>query len=87
MVERSKTPLLPEHELLALGFQIILYANAALYLGSYAIRKGLAVLRQAGTTAGLLDQMLTFEERQELIGLRQADDYERDLVTRIRGRS
>jgi 2-methylisocitrate lyase-like PEP mutase family enzyme len=86
MVERSKTPLLPENVLLSLGFQIILYANAALYLGSYAIRKGLAVLRQAGTTEALLDQMLTFEERQELVGLRQADEYERDLVVRIRGR-
>ena len=34
MVERSKTPLLPEGELKAMGFRIILYANAALYLGS-----------------------------------------------------
>ncbi len=80
MVERSKTPLLPAHELLALGFQIILFANAALYLGSYAIKKGLAVLRHAGTTESLLHQMLTFEERQHLVGLRQADEAERDLV-------
>jgi hypothetical protein len=28
--------------------------------------------------------MLTFDERQELVGLRQADDYERDLVARVR---
>ena len=30
MIERSKTPLLPEKELLAMGFNIILYANAAM---------------------------------------------------------
>jgi hypothetical protein len=31
--------------------------------------------------------MLTFEERQELVGLRQADEYERELAARVRGRS
>lgn len=86
MVERSKTPLLPERELLGMGFNIILYANAALYLGSYAIRQGLAVLRKDGTTRSLLDRMTTFEERQALIGLDRADAYERDLVARVRSR-
>jgi len=84
MVERSKTPLLPERELLGMGFNIILYANAALYLGSYAIRQGLGVLRREGTTQSLLDRMTTFEERQALIGLDRADAYERDLVARVR---
>jgi len=83
MVERSKTPLLPERQLLDMGFQIILYANAALYLGSHAIRHGLSVLKQEGTTASLLDRMLSFAERQELIGLAKADDAERDLVARV----
>jgi len=83
MVERSKTPLLPTAELAEMGFRIILYANAALYLGAYAIREGLAVLRSAGTTQSLLDRMMTFGERQQLIGLDQADAYERDLVARV----
>jgi 2-methylisocitrate lyase-like PEP mutase family enzyme len=86
MVERSKTPLLPERELLAMGFNVILYANAALYLGSYAVRQGLAVLRKEGTTQSLLDRMTTFQERQALIGLDRADAYERDLVARVRSR-
>ncbi|UHL63898.1 isocitrate lyase/phosphoenolpyruvate mutase family protein [Paralcaligenes sp. KSB-10] len=83
MVERSKTPLLPADQLLGMGFQIILYANAALYLGAYAIRRGLAVLRSAGTTESLLDVMMTFGERQALIGLDRADAYERSLVERV----
>ena len=86
MVERSKTPLVPERDLLAMGYNIILYANAALYLGSYAIRQGLAVLRREGTTQSLLDRMTTFDERQALIGLDRADAYERDLVARVRAR-
>jgi len=83
MVERSKTPLLPADDLARMGFQIILYANAALYLGAYAIREGLAVLRATGSTESLLDHMLTFGERQQLIGLDKADAYERDLVNRV----
>jgi len=87
MIERSRTPLLPEAELKAMGYSIILYANAALYLGAFAIRQGLAVLREQGTTESLLDRMLSFSERQALIGLPQADAYERDLVARVDAKS
>ncbi len=86
MVERSRTPLLPEKELLAMGFNIILYANAALYLGSFAIRKGLEVLKKERTTESLLDRMTTFQERQQLIGLAKVDAAERELVERVKRR-
>ncbi|MEN9773917.1 MAG: 2,3-dimethylmalate lyase [Pseudomonadota bacterium] len=84
MVERSKTPIVPEAELKAMGYRVILYANAALYLGAFAIRAGLAVLRQEGSSVNLLDRMMSFEERQALIGLAEADAYERDLIARVR---
>ena len=87
MVERSKTPLLPADVLRSFGFQIILYANASLYLGAHAVQRGLAVLREAGTTESMLDHMLTFQERQDVVGLARADEYERDLVARVRSRS
>jgi 2-methylisocitrate lyase-like PEP mutase family enzyme len=83
MVERSKTPILPEAELREMGYRIILYANASLYLGAYAIRQGLATLRAEGSTQSMLDRMLTFQERQQLIGLDKADAYERGLVGRV----
>lgn len=83
MVERSKTPILPEAELKEMGYRIILYANAALYLGAYAIRQGLATLRAEGSTQSMFDRMLTFQERQKLIGLDKADAYERRLVERV----
>jgi 2-methylisocitrate lyase-like PEP mutase family enzyme len=86
MVERSKTPLLPEKELLAMGFNIILYANAALYLGSFAIRQGLEVLKTARTTESLLDRMTTFQARQQLIGLAKVDAAERELIERVKQR-
>jgi len=86
MVERSKTPLVPTADLAEMGFRIILYANAALYLGAYAIREGLSVLRSTGTTQSLLERMMTFGERQKLIGLDKADAYERGLVERVNQR-
>jgi 2-methylisocitrate lyase-like PEP mutase family enzyme len=84
MIERSKTPLLPEAELKAMGYSIIIYANAALYLGSFAIKQGLDVLRREGTTASLIERMTTFQDRQQLVGLHKTDAYERDLVERVR---
>ncbi len=66
-----------------MGFNIILYANAALYLGAFAIKHGLEVLRREGTTHSLLERMLSFQERQALVGLEQADAYERGLLERV----
>jgi len=83
MVERSRTPLTPESELLDWGFNIILYANAALYLGSYAIRQGMEVLKKERISTNLLERMTTFQQRQQLIGLDKADAAERDLVARV----
>jgi len=84
MVERSKTPLLPAAQLGEMGFKIIIYANAALYLGAFAIREGMRVLREEGTTASMLDRMMTFTDRQALVGLDDADAYERDVVERVK---
>ena len=86
MIERSRTPLVPEKELLAMGFNVILYANAALYLGSFAIKQGLEVLRKEGTTESMLDRMTSFQERQKLVGLDKLDAAERDLVARVDAR-
>ena len=87
MIERSKTPLLPASELAEMGYSIILYANAALYLGAHAIRHGLGVLREQGTTESLLDRMMSFGERQKLVGLDKVDAYERDLVAKVDART
>ncbi len=86
MIERSRTPLVPEKELLAMGFNIILYANAALYLGSFAVRQGLEVLRKQGTTESIIDRMTSFQQRQQLVGLEKIDAAERELVARVDSR-
>ncbi|MEI6114309.1 MAG: isocitrate lyase/phosphoenolpyruvate mutase family protein [Burkholderiales bacterium] len=83
MIERSRTPLVPEKQLLSMGFNLIWYANAALYLGSHAIRQGLDVLKREGTTESIIDRMTSFQERQKLVGLDKFDAAERDLIARV----
>lgn len=83
MVEGGKTPLVPAQQLGRLGYKIVLYANAALRLGTFAVQHGLRVLRETGSTQSILDRMTTWNERQALVRLDEHDRYERDLAERI----
>jgi 2-methylisocitrate lyase-like PEP mutase family enzyme len=80
MVEGGKSPLIPAARLSELGFQIVLYANLALRLGALAIKRGLDELREQGTSAGMLDQILPWEERQTIVGLGETSERELHLL-------
>jgi 2-methylisocitrate lyase-like PEP mutase family enzyme len=68
VVEGGATPQLPADELGALGFSIVLYANAALRGAVHGMRVVLEHLRRTGSTRGVLEQMIGWEQRQELVG-------------------
>jgi 2-methylisocitrate lyase-like PEP mutase family enzyme len=68
VVEGGATPQLPAQELGALGFSIVLYANAALRGAVHGMRVVLEHLRRTGSTIGALEQMIDWEQRQELVG-------------------
>ena len=68
MVEGGRTPLLPLAELEALGFAIVLYANAALRAALLGARTVLQSLHREGSTAQVIDRLLPWEERQALVG-------------------
>jgi 2-methylisocitrate lyase-like PEP mutase family enzyme len=68
VVEGGATPQLPADELGALGFSIVLYANAALRGSVHGMRVVLEHLRRTGSTLGALEQMIGWEQRQELVG-------------------
>lgn len=76
MVEGGRTPLLGAEELGRLGYRIVLFANTALRVAAAAIGDALLQLRREGTTAGLLDRMLGWEERQALVGLPEVQALE-----------
>lgn len=81
LVEEGATPILPAAELEALGFKFALYANLALRVGASAVERAFALLRDHGTSAGSVGQMMSWEDRQETAGL----GYWRQLEARVLG--
>jgi methylisocitrate lyase len=69
MVEGGHSPLLSAHDLEAMGYKVVLFANTALRVALAAVREALAVLAREGSTTTLLDRLLSWEERQRLAGL------------------
>ncbi|HYH91740.1 MAG TPA: oxaloacetate decarboxylase [Candidatus Saccharimonadales bacterium] len=76
MVEGGRTPLATVDELGAFGYRIVLFANTALRVGAAAIRDALAELRTTGDAAALQDRMLSWDDRQALVGLAEIDAAE-----------
>ncbi|HEY3063457.1 MAG TPA: isocitrate lyase/phosphoenolpyruvate mutase family protein [Chloroflexota bacterium] len=80
MVEGGQTPLLTAAELEALGYRMVIFANTALRVALKAVQDALGVLRREGSTATLLERMLSWDERQELVGLPGFQALERRLA-------
>ena len=76
MVEHGKTPLLNPAELHALGFDLIVTPIAALTASAKAMTRAYALLRQHGTMRDHLDELLPFDEFNQLVGL--DENYELD---------
>jgi 2-methylisocitrate lyase-like PEP mutase family enzyme len=82
MVEFGKTPLLPADDLAALGFSLVIYPGAITRSVVPATRAVLEELRLRGTTAGWLDQMASFQDVNEVLGLTEADEWEAVIAER-----
>lgn len=84
MVEGGFTPLLPAEELERMGYRLALYANFALRIAARAVERGLTVLREQGTSAPLLDEMFSWEERQETVGFTQWERFDESVTAEAR---
>jgi 2-methylisocitrate lyase-like PEP mutase family enzyme len=71
MIEGGRTPVLPRAELAKLGFHLILYPLAGLFAAGKGLARTYAKLRQDGSTAGIEDQLMSFEEFNALIGVEE----------------
>jgi 2-methylisocitrate lyase-like PEP mutase family enzyme len=80
MVEWGKTPLLSAEELGELGFSLILFPGSVTRTVTRAARETLDELRNTGTTMGRLDEMATFDEVNRVVGLTEADEFERAIT-------
>jgi methylisocitrate lyase len=69
MVPGGRSPILPAKELERIGFACVAYPTALTYVIARAAGRLLRHLRANGTTAGLEDSMMVFDEFNELVGL------------------
>lgn len=79
VVEGGRTPSVGTAALERMGYQVVLHANLLLRVTA---RAGLAALRELRSQRGsdhLQDQMLSWQERQELFGLNRLDTLEDEL--------
>ena len=68
-VEAGKTPLLSAQELQAIGYAAVAYPVAATYAVTKAVRELMQSLLREGTTKGMSDHMVTFDEFNDTVGL------------------
>jgi 2-methylisocitrate lyase-like PEP mutase family enzyme len=71
MLEGGKTPVLPKDKLAELGFHLILYPLAALFSAAHAIEVIYHQLRSESTTLGAEEQMMSFKQLNDLIGVEE----------------
>jgi 2-methylisocitrate lyase-like PEP mutase family enzyme len=84
MVEGGATPLRDARELGEMGYRIVLYANLAMRTGAWAVDQAFRGLLEDGSSGRSLDRMLTWEERQGLVGLDDWRDLEADIDAEAR---
>ncbi|HVM79335.1 MAG TPA: oxaloacetate decarboxylase [Stellaceae bacterium] len=77
MVVGGKTPLVGQKELAAMGFALVLYANAALQASVLAMQEVLGALRKDGSLARVANRLASFEERQRIVGKDEWDKLEK----------
>ena len=76
MVEGGRTPFLPVQELESLGYDLVIFPTASTYLVTKALKRLMTTLKETGTTASLIPEMITFEEFNDLIGLTKIREIE-----------
>jgi 2-methylisocitrate lyase-like PEP mutase family enzyme len=77
IVAGGLTPMTGLRELEAMGFSMILYANAALQASVAGMQKVLGHLKGHGSLDGISEQLAGFEERQRLVGKSHFDALEK----------
>lgn len=76
LIEGGRTPLLPLEELRDMAFFSIGYVLSGLYASAAALERTYSELRSAGTTESLSDEMMSFSDFNDLIGVEAK--YEED---------
>jgi 2-methylisocitrate lyase-like PEP mutase family enzyme len=76
LVSGGKTPILSREELAEMGYAMTLYANAGLQSAVQGMNKVLGHILKTGSIDGVLDDVCTFEVRQNTVNKPYYDELE-----------
>lgn len=83
MIEGGATPVLSSREIHKMGFNLILYPLSVLYANTFATMQILKELRKSGTTKKLKNNLVNFDQFNEIVELskfkKMEDKYETKL--------
>ncbi|HEY7295871.1 MAG TPA: oxaloacetate decarboxylase, partial [Dehalococcoidia bacterium] len=80
--DSGKTPPLPLAQIRAFGYKLVIYPISTLLAATRAMQCVVGTIQREGTPAVYADQMLTFPEFNEFIGLPAVRELEREFVER-----
>lgn len=80
MVENGKTPLLTTDELEKIGYKLVIYPVSALYTITKSMTDMLKQLKEDGTTANLMANMVDFHGFNKIIGLEIQREMEKRFL-------
>ncbi len=69
MVEGGRTPLMTAKELQELGYGLVIFPTSSTYITAQAVTRCMQELKTNGTTKALLNEMIPFQQFNELVGL------------------
>ncbi len=81
MIEGGTTPLLSRAELANMGFQLVVCPLTALYTSTKALLDMFAILKNVGTSKSVLEQLMTFDQFNQVIDLEKHYSLENQYRT------
>jgi carboxyvinyl-carboxyphosphonate phosphorylmutase len=80
MVEGGKTPIVSVRELESMGFKIASFSGTLQKSAIKAMQRVMEELRRTGTIEGFLENIVSLEERSDVLGLREFYELEKRFV-------
>ena len=81
MASSGKTPFLPTAEIESLGFGVVIYPNFVVLAAIPAIQRTLRHLKETGDVAALTNDIVSFQEFFDLMGMDEVKELEARYVT------
>lgn len=69
MTEGGRTPLLPAEEFDEIGYDVVLFPATGFKAAAHALRDVYETIARTGSQESVMDQLVTWEERNEITGL------------------